>query len=74
VVSGSLTQKGNLPQLPAVTIGGISAPVSSAGLLGIGTYEIKLTVPSNTQDGDLLVSATYNGSSTQANVMITVRR
>jgi len=73
VVSGSLTQKGNLPQLPAVTIGGISAPVSSAGLLGIGTYMIKLTVPSNAPDGDLAASATYNGSSTQANVMITVR-
>jgi uncharacterized protein (TIGR03437 family) len=73
VVSGSLTQMGNLSQLPAIRIAGIPATVSSASLLGIGTYVIKLTVPSNAPDGDLSLSATYNGSSTQANVMITVR-
>jgi uncharacterized protein (TIGR03437 family) len=73
VVSGSLTQTGNLSQLPVITIGGSPATVSSAGLLGIGTYMIKLTVPINASDGDLLVSATYNGSSTQPNVMITVQ-
>jgi uncharacterized protein (TIGR03437 family) len=73
VVSGSLAQKGNLIQLPAIQIGGIPTSVSSAGLLGIGTYMIKLTVPGNAPDGDLAVSATYNGSSTQVNVMITVR-
>jgi uncharacterized protein (TIGR03437 family) len=73
VVSGSLSQTGNLSVLPAITIGGVPATVSSAGLLGIGTYVIKLTVPSNVPDGDLPVSATYNGSSAQPNVMITVR-
>jgi len=73
VVSGSLTQTGNLSQLPVITIGGSPATVSSAGLLGIGTYMIKLTVPSNASDGDLPVSATYNGSRTQPNVMITVQ-
>jgi uncharacterized protein (TIGR03437 family) len=72
VVSGSLTQTGKLSLLPVINIGGIPATVSSAGLIGIGTYAIKLTVPSNVPDGDLLVSATYNGSSTQPNVMITV--
>jgi len=72
-VNGSLTQTGSLSVLPAITIGGAPATVSSAGLLGIGTYVIKLTVPSNVPDGDLPVSATYNGSSTQPNVMITVR-
>jgi len=73
VVSGSLTQTGSLAVLPAVQIGGIPATVSSAGLLGIGTYAIKLTVPNNAPDGDLSVSATYNGSSTQTNVLITVK-
>ena len=73
VVSGSLVQRGSLTVLPAVQIGGIPATVSSAGLLGIGTYAIKLTVPGNAPDGDLSVSATYNGSSTQANLLITVK-
>jgi uncharacterized protein (TIGR03437 family) len=73
VVSGSLTQTGSLSLVPTITIGGIPAAVSSAGLLGIGTYTIRLTVPNNAPDGDLLLSASYKGSSTQANVMITVQ-
>jgi uncharacterized protein (TIGR03437 family) len=75
VVSGSLAQTGNLPApFPAVTVGGIPATVSSASLMGIGTYMIQLTVPGNAPDGDLLLNATYNGSSTQPNLMITVRQ
>jgi uncharacterized protein (TIGR03437 family) len=75
VVSGSLAQTGNLPApFPAVRVGGIPATVSSASLMGIGTYMIQLTVPSNAPDGDLLLDATYNGSSTQPNLMITVQQ
>jgi len=42
-------------------------------LTGLGTYQIQVTVPNNAPDGDLLLSATYNGSSTQPNLMITVQ-
>jgi uncharacterized protein (TIGR03437 family) len=74
VVSGALSQTGNLSApFPVVRIGGIPATVNSAGLLGIGTYMIQLTVPGNAPDGDLLLSATYNGSSTQPNLMITIQ-
>lgn len=74
VVSGSLIQTGNLPNpFPVVTIGGIPATVNSASLVGIGAYQIRVTVPNNAPDGDLLLSATYNGSSTQPNLMITVQ-
>jgi uncharacterized protein (TIGR03437 family) len=75
VVSGSLIQTGNLPSpFPIVTIGGIPATVHSASLVGIGGYQIQVTVPNNALDGDLLLSATYNGSSTQPNLMIAVQR
>lgn len=74
VVSGSPAQTGNLPApLPVVKIGGITATVSSAGLAGLGTYQIKLTVPGNVPDGDLPVTATYDGVSTQPNLLISVQ-
>jgi len=74
VISGSLAQTGKLPApFPVVKMGGIQATVTSASLTGLGTYEIQLTVPANAPDGDLLLVATYNGSSTQPNLMITVQ-
>lgn len=74
VVSGSVTQSGNLPApLPVVKIGGETAKVTNAGLGGVGWYRIDLTVPSDAPDGDLSLSATYNGLSTQANLLITVQ-
>jgi len=74
VIAGALAQSGNLPApFPVVTMGGIPATVNSASLTGLGTFQIQVTVPNNAPDGDLLLSATYNGSSTQPNLMITVQ-
>jgi uncharacterized protein (TIGR03437 family) len=74
VVSGAETQSGTLPQpWPVVAIGGINAPVSFAGLVGVGTYQFNLQVPTNAPDGDLLLTATYNGLQIQAQLLITVQ-
>ncbi len=74
VVSGAVTQSGNLPlPFPELKIGGIPAPVSFAGLVGVGTYVINFTVPSDAPDGDLPLTATYNGLSIQPNLLITVQ-
>jgi uncharacterized protein (TIGR03437 family) len=74
VVSGAETQSGTLPQpWPVVTIGGINAPVTFAGLVGVGTYQFNFQVPSNAPDGDLLLTATYNGLSTEPGLLITVQ-
>jgi len=74
VVSGAETQSGTLPQpWPVVTIGGINAPVTFAGLVGVGTYQFNIQVPSNVPDGDLLLTATYNGLSTEPGLLITVQ-
>jgi uncharacterized protein (TIGR03437 family) len=48
-----------------VTIGGVTAPVAFAGLVGSGTYQFNVTVPS-LPNGDAAVVATIGGVSTQA--------
>jgi uncharacterized protein (TIGR03437 family) len=62
-----------LPTLPTVTIGGVPVTVSFAGLSGAGLYQFNVVVPLGTPDGDAPLSASYNGSSTQSNVLITVQ-
>jgi len=56
-----------------VTIGGINAPLTFAGLVGVGTYQFNIQVPSTVPDGDLSLTATYNGLSTQPGLLITVQ-
>ncbi|HEV1283928.1 MAG TPA: hypothetical protein VNU44_01405, partial [Bryobacteraceae bacterium] len=73
VVNGSLTQSGSLPALPVVTIGEINAAVQFAGVVSPGLFQFNVTVPSNARSGDNALVATYNGFSTQANVLITVK-
>ena len=63
----------NLGTLPQVTIGNLPATVSFAGLVSPGLYQINLTIPPSAPAGDLAILATYNGSSTQSNAVITVQ-
>jgi len=72
VVSGSLTQSGTLATLPVVTIGGVPAIVEFAGLAAVGEFQFNVIVPSNLANGTYELVATYNGSTTQANVLISV--
>jgi uncharacterized protein (TIGR03437 family) len=74
VVAGSLLQSGSLPQpWPVIKIGNIPAPVSFAGLGGVGVYQFNLVVPANVPSGDQPITVTYNGLTSQANVFITVQ-
>jgi len=73
VVSGSMTQSGSLSPLPVITIGGIQANVRFAGLnLTPGEFQFNVDVPANVPDGDQPVTATINGVTTQAGVVLTV--
>jgi uncharacterized protein (TIGR03437 family) len=72
VVSGSLTQSGTLSPLPVIKIGGIVANVTFAGLVSPGEFQFNVVVPSSAADGDNTLTATYNGLSAQAGVLITV--
>ena len=74
VVSGSSSQTGTLTPLPAVTIGGIAATVKYAGINGApGLFQFNVVVPATAPDGDNLLTATYNGATTQPGILITVQ-
>ena len=72
-ISDELLGQGALPTLPTLTIGNLPATVSFAGISGPGLYQLNVVVPLTAPDGDLTVSATYNGASTQKNVVVTVQ-
>ena len=56
-----------------VTIGGISANVTFAGIIETGLYQINLTVPANLSNGDQPLQATVNGVQTPVGPVITVQ-
>jgi uncharacterized protein (TIGR03437 family) len=74
VVSGALTQGGVLPKpWPEVAIGGVPVTVTFAGLVAPGTFIININVPDSLPDGDLALTATYNGLSIQNNLYISIQ-
>jgi uncharacterized protein (TIGR03437 family) len=54
-------------------IGGITATVTFAGLVSPGLFQLNVVVPALVQDGDLQLTGTYNGVSTQAGVILSVQ-
>jgi len=58
--------------LPQVTIGGVSATVSFAGIVEAGLYQLNVIVP-NVGSGDQVLKATAGGVSTQSSVFITLQ-
>jgi uncharacterized protein (TIGR03437 family) len=55
-----------------VTIGGVSAPVSFAGITEAGTYQINMSVP-QAPSGDQQIRAAVNGVQTPAGPVVTVQ-
>jgi uncharacterized protein (TIGR03437 family) len=74
IVNGSSQQSGNLPSLPVITIGSAQAAVQFAGLISPGLYQFNVVVPQTAANGDNAVVASYNGSVTQPNTLLTVQR
>jgi len=56
----------------SVTIGGMSADVSWAGLVAPGLYQINVTIPAALADGDHAVFASVAGSSSQSGALLKV--
>ena len=73
VVAGSQTQGGTLSPPPVFKIGGNTATVQYAGLVGPGQFQFNVVVPPNTPDGDQTISATYAGGTTQTGTLLTVQ-
>jgi uncharacterized protein (TIGR03437 family) len=74
VVSGSETQSGLLSPMPVITIGGMTATVTFAGLVAPGEFQFNVVVPPSLANGDQPVTAMYNGLTTQAGTLITVQQ
>ncbi|MGI8991641.1 MAG: DUF4185 domain-containing protein [Bryobacteraceae bacterium] len=70
---GSTAQGGTLSPPPVVKIGGVTATVTFAGLVAPGQFQFNVVVPASLADGDQPIAATYNGSETQAGVLLTVQ-
>ncbi len=73
VIPGSLTQAGNLPTKPQISIANNPVTVTFAGLISPGLYQFNIVVPAGTPPGDDFVTSTYNGASTAAGAKITVQ-
>jgi len=56
----------------SVTIGGMPADVSWAGLVAPGLYQINVAIPAALADGDHTVVASTAGSSTQSGALVKV--
>jgi uncharacterized protein (TIGR03437 family) len=59
---------------PTVSIGGGAAPVTFAGLISAGLFQVNVQVPSTLSDGDAALSAVAGTSKSQANVFIAVQK
>ena len=58
---------------PTVSIGGVSATVTFAGLVGSGLYQVNVVVPASLPAGDAAVVATVGGQQSQANAFLSVQ-
>jgi uncharacterized protein (TIGR03437 family) len=74
LVSGSVTQSGTLSTMPVITIGGVPATVTFAGLVLAGEFQFNVVVPPSLANGDQPTMAIYNGLTTQAGTLITVQQ
>jgi uncharacterized protein (TIGR03437 family) len=61
-----------LSPLPSITIGGVNATMSFAGLVAPGEFQFNVTVPSSLGNGDQSIVAAYGGQTTQTGTLITV--
>ena len=78
VASGAASPSDPLPKVPSdveISIGGLNAPVSYAGLTpgGVGLYQINFTVPDGVTTGDLDVVISQDGVPTNSAVLIVAR-
>jgi uncharacterized protein (TIGR03437 family) len=73
IQAGSSAQSGALPAKPTLTIGDIQATVQFAGLISPGLYQLNIVVPSSAPSGDNVITAAYNGATTQSGVLLAIQ-
>jgi uncharacterized protein (TIGR03437 family) len=57
---------------PVIKIGGVTASVLFAGLVGPGEFQFNVVIPVSLTNGDQSIVATYGGVSTQAGALIAI--
>lgn len=73
IVPGAAAQSGTLATMPVVMIGGMQAQVLYSGLAGVGEFQFNVVIPPGTPSGDVSLTATYGGQTTQSGIVITVQ-
>lgn len=73
-IANQQSATGALPTLPSVTVGGLPAFVMYAGISAPGLYQLNVAIPMEAPNGDLTVSAIYNGGLTQTGVVLAVQQ
>jgi len=74
IVPGSPTQGGTVPlPAPVVMIGTTQVQATDPQLISPGTYQINIVVPTDLPNGDVALTATYQGVSTQPNLFINIQ-
>jgi len=56
-----------------VTIGGVNAPVTYSGIVGVGLYQINVTVPAGIPSGDQPITAAVSGIQTDPGRVVTIQ-
>jgi len=75
ITPGLVTQSGTLPaNQPVIMVGTKTAAVGYNGLGLAGEFQFNVTLPLDLPNGDLPISATYNGLTTQAGTLLTIQR
>jgi uncharacterized protein (TIGR03437 family) len=70
--AGSSSQAGSLASPPICNVASLSVPVTFAGLISPGLYQLNLTIPQASPTGDESISCSYTGATTPAGDQITV--
>jgi uncharacterized protein (TIGR03118 family) len=68
-----VTANTNTTTTPTVTVNGVSATVTFSGLTSAGLYQVNITVPAGTANGDQPVVLTIGGAKSQATALINVQ-
>lgn len=72
VVKGSETQMGTLEPPPMISIGGVNAVVTFAGLVAPGEFQFNVTVPPGLANGDQPISVSSGGQIALPGRLITI--
>ena len=55
-----------------MTVAGRNATLQFAGLVSPGLFQFNVIVPDSVPQGDLIIRATYGGTSTQPGTLLTI--